>query len=273
MAIVAAGALVLSGCTSGTTEDDPTSDNGTTQDSTDDGTDSTAPAGGDDGEETSGGGETGGEAAGDTAKQDLGEITTTEGNIFYSVGPDEWAGYNSVTAETNSVYNSVVSSRLGSSFWYYGTDGTIYPDEDFGTYTVTSEDPLTVEYTISDEAVWEDGTPITYNDYLFEWASNNPPAIYGEPPAEGDEGFEDYVPAFNSVAADFGIYVPDGPQGELDSKKFTITYPDPYPDYTLMVGGAFPSHIAAQESGMTPEELVTAIQEGDADAIAPAAEF
>lgn len=270
MAIVAAGALVLSGCTSGTTDDDPTSDNGTTP-NTSDGTDSTAPAGGDDGEETSDGG-TGGEAA-DTGKADLGEVTTVEDNIFYSVGPDEWAGYNSVTAETNSVYNSVVSSRLGSSFWYYGTDGTIYPDEDFGTYTVTSEDPLTVEYTINDEAVWEDGTPITYNDFLFDWASNNPPSIFGEPPAEDDPAFADYVPAFNSVASDWGIYVPDGPQGELDGKTFTITYPAPYPDYTLMVGGAFPSHIAAENAGMTPEELVTAIQEGDAEAIAPAAEF
>ncbi|MCK0114356.1 ABC transporter substrate-binding protein, partial [Ornithinimicrobium sp. F0845] len=115
----------------------------------------------------------------------------------------------------------------------------------------------------------EDGTPITYNDYLFDWASNNPPSIYGEPPADDP----DYVPAFNTVAADWGIYVPDGPQGELNGKTFTITYPEPYPDYQLMVGGALPAHVAAEQSGMTPEELVTAIQEGDVDAIAPAAEF
>ncbi|HLS45596.1 MAG TPA: ABC transporter substrate-binding protein [Ornithinicoccus sp.] len=266
MAIVAAGALVLSGCTSGSDDDDPTTPEAQATDN-EDSTDGTGAPGDAEGETSE---SPDGEAAGDTAKPDLGDITTKQDNIFYSVGKDEWAGLNANTTETNSVYNAVVSSRLGSSFWYYGTDGTVYPDEDFGTYTVTSEDPLTVEYTISDQAVWEDGTQITYNDFLLEWASNNPPSLVGEAP----EGDEDYVPPFNSVASDWGLYVPDGPQGELDGKTFTIEYPDPYPDYELMVGGPTgPAHVAAQESGMTPEELVTAIEEGDMDALAPVAEF
>src|SRR5699024_9517559 len=273
MAIVAAGALVLSACTSGTEEEDPTQDEGSSAEegSEDDGGESAAP--GDDSEATSDGGEEAGGETPDTAKPDLGDITTKQDEISYSVGADEWAGYNSVTTETNSVYNSVISSRLQSSFWYYGTDGTIYPDEDFGTYETVSEDPLTVEYTISDEAVWEDGTPITYNDFLFDWASNNPPSLFGEPPAEDDPAYEDYVPAFNSVAADWGIYVPEGPEGEFNSKTFTVTYPEPYPDYELLVGGALPSHVAAEQSGMTPEELVTAIKEKEVDKVKKAAEF
>ncbi len=273
MAIVAAGALVLSACTSGTDDEDPTQEEGSSAEegSEDDGGESAAPA--DDSEATSGGGEEAGGETPDTAKPDLGDITTKQDEISYSVGADEWAGYNSVTTETNSVYNSVISSRLQSSFWYYGTDGTIYPDEDFGTYETVSEDPLTVEYTISDEAVWEDGTPITYNDFLFDWASNNPPSLFGEPPAEDDPAYEDYVPAFNSVASDWGVYVPEGPQGELNGKTFTVTYPEPYPDYELLVGGAFPSHVAAEQSGMTPEELVTAIQEKDVETVKKAAQF
>ena len=268
MAIVAAGALVLSACTSGTDDEEPTQEDsqGSEEGSEDDGGESAAPGGEDDSESTSEGGEGGEEAAGDTAKPDLGEITTQQDNIFFSVGADEWAGLNSVTVETNSVYNSVISGRLQSSFWYYGTDGTIYPDTDFGSYEMVSEDPLTIEYTISDEAVWEDGTPVTYNDFLLDWASNNPPSIYGEPS-------EDKTPAFNSVATDWGIYNPDGPEGELDGKTFTVVYPEPYPDWELSVGGAFPAHVAAEAAGMTPEELVTAIQEGDVEAIAPAAEF
>uniref|UniRef100_UPI0013B3FA2B ABC transporter substrate-binding protein n=1 Tax=Ornithinimicrobium murale TaxID=1050153 RepID=UPI0013B3FA2B len=265
MAIVAAGALVLSACTSGTEDEESTQED--TQ--SDEGADESAAPGEDDSEATS----DGEAASGDSAKPDLGDITTTQDNISFSVGADEWVGLNANTPETNSVYNQAVSGRLGSSFWYYGTDGTIYPDTDFGSYEVTSEDPLTVEYTISDEAVWEDGTPITYNDFLFDWASNNPPSIYGEPPAADDPAAEDFVPAFNSVATDWGLYVPDGPEGELDGKTFTLTYPEPYPDYELLVGGALPAHVAAEQSGMTSEELVTAIEEGDVDAIAPAAEF
>ncbi|MCK0114064.1 ABC transporter family substrate-binding protein, partial [Ornithinimicrobium sp. F0845] len=154
MAIVAAGALVLSACTSDTPDDDTTTE-GT--EATDEGSeeeeaeDTAAP---EDAEQTSDGEDEGSGETASSAKPDLGEITTKQDNIFFSVGADEWVGLNVNTPETNSVYNQAVSGRLGSSFWYYGTDGTIYPDEDYGTYTVTSEDPLTVEYTISDEAVW-----------------------------------------------------------------------------------------------------------------------
>ena len=261
MAIVAAGALVLSGCTSGTDDEDPTTPD--SQETESDSEDASAPPA-DSGDSTSEAPD--GEAAGgDTAKPDLGEITTKEGNIFYSVGADEWAGLNTSTSATNSVYNSVVSSRLASSFWYYGTDGTVYPDEDFGSYTVTSEDPLTVEYTISDQAVWEDGTPITYNDFLLEWVAQNPESVFG--PAPTAEEDPEFVPAFDNVATDWGTYVPDGPQGELDGKTFTITYPEPYPDYELTVGGAFPSHVAAEAAGMTPEEMVAAIQDADVEAL------
>jgi len=270
MAIVAAGALVLSACTSGTSDDDPTTgDSAATEDDSEDADDTAAP---DDSDATSDAGEDEGdgeEAGGTTGKPDLGITETKQDNISYSVGADEWAGLNANTSVTNSVYNAVISSRLSSGFQYFGTDGTIYPDTDFGTYEVTSEDPLTVEYTISDDAVWEDGTPITYNDYLFDWVSNNPPSVFGEPPADD----EDFVPAFDNVATDWGLYVPDGPQGELNGKTFTIEYSDPYPDYELLVGASFPAHVAAEQSGMTPEELVTAIQEKDVDAIAPAAEF
>ena len=273
MAIVAAGALVLSACTSGTDDnngnnnadgnngaaDNGGDDEGTETDEGDNGAEDT----GDGAEETDDGDE-GGEAAGDTAKPDLGDIETQQDNIYFSVGADEWQGLNANTSVTNSVYNSVISSRLGSSFWYYGTDGTIYPDTDYGSYEVVSEEPLTVEYTISDEAVWEDGQPITYDDYLFDWASNNPPSLLGEDVEE---------PLFDSVASDWGLYNPEGPVGEPGGKTFTVEYSEPYPDWQLSVGGALPAHVAAEQSGMTLEELTAAIQDGDVEALTPAAEF
>lgn len=275
MAIVAAGALVLSACTSGTDDNNGNNgennaggnNNGANNNGGDEGNGTDNGAEGTNGaEDTADGGDEGegGEAAGDTAKPDLGEVETQQDNIFFSVGADEWQGLNANTSVTNSVYNSVISSRLNGSFWYYGTDGTIYPDTDYGTYEMVSEDPLTIEYTISDEAVWEDGTPITYDDYLFDWASTNPPSLFGEDLEE---------PVFDSVATDWGIYNPDGPQGEPGGKTFTVEYADPYPDWQLSVGGALPAHVAAEQSNMSLEELTAAIQDGDVDAITPAAEF
>lgn len=273
MAVVAAGALVLSACTSDTDEPSDSPDStqegeggGDTDSDSDTGTDSTAAPGGDTDSETETGGMDGGEAAGDTAKPAIQVSEPADDNIYYSIGADEWQGYNPNTPETNSVYNSVISGRLSSGFWYWGTDGTVYPIEEFGSYEMVSEDPLTIEYTISDEAVWEDGTPITYDDFLLEWAAQNP-SMFGELG-------EDEAPLFNHVTSDFGDYVPDGPQGEPGGKTFTVEYADPYPDWELMVGGPTgPAHVVAEQAGMDSEALIQAIMDADKEALTPAAEF
>jgi peptide/nickel transport system substrate-binding protein len=164
--------------------------------------------------------------------------------------------------DTNSVYNAVVNARMQSGFMYYGNDGTIVPDTDFGSYEMVSEDPLTIEYTISDEAVWEDGTPITYDDYLWHWATTNPPSLFG-----------DAEPPFNNVSSSFGEFVPEGPQGEPGGKTFTVEYENPYPDWEILISSVFPAHVAAQQSDMTLEELTAAIQEGDAETVEQTAQW
>lgn len=253
MALAAAGALVLSACTSG--GDDPATD----------------PTGGDDpvatDEPDDPDATDGPDEDAFTGKPDLGDITTQQDTIAYSIGGDIWQGYNNSTPETGSVYNSVINDRLSTGFWYWGTDGTIYPIEEFGSYQVTSEDPLTVEYIISDQAVWEDGTPITYDDYLLSWASSNPDAIFGEAYAD-----EETSGPFNNRSTAFAEYVPDGPVGEVGGREFTLNYPDPYPDWEYMVNSAFPAHVVAREAGMELEELSQAILDGDAEALEAAAE-
>ncbi|GAA1182431.1 ABC transporter substrate-binding protein [Ornithinimicrobium humiphilum] len=252
MAVVAAGALALAGCTSETETPDETtaaggSDSGDTGEDTD--------------EETSSGEEAGGDEE-STGKADLGDVVTAEDEISFSTGSEQYNAYNGDTSGTNSTYNAVVNNQLQSGFWYWGTDGTIYPNEWFGSYEVTSEDPLTVEYTISDEAVWSDGTPITVNDYLLEWASSNPEALGGVDAL-----------GFDPVSDTFGAYVPEGPQGEVDGKSFTVVYPEPYPDWELVVSGAKPAHVVAEQSGLDPAELAQAIVDGDGETVAKASEF
>ncbi|MFK5583460.1 ABC transporter family substrate-binding protein [Serinicoccus sp. LYQ131] len=253
MAVVAAGALALAGCTSDTgSEDEGTSDAGAGDEG--DGAEETS----DDGaEETSGG-----MAEGDTAKPDLGDVETMSDTVSFSSGAEEYNAYNSETPGTNSTYNAVVNNQLFSGFWYWGTDGTVYPNEWFGSYEQTSEDPLTVEYTISDDAVWSDGTPVSANDYLLSWASTNPESLGG---AESL--------GFDAVSDSFGVYVPEGLETEVDSKTFTIVFPEPYPDWELLVSAALPAHVVEEQSGMEPGELAQAILDGDGETVAGAAEF
>ncbi|PUB32423.1 peptide/nickel transport system substrate-binding protein [Promicromonospora sp. AC04] len=241
VAVAASGALLFSACTSPAGSNDPA-----------------------EGEST----ETTATAAG-PCKADLGDIETADGEVKVSV-EDEFLGYNSNTPETYSTYNSAVTERLIGGFWYFGTDGAICADEEYGTYKAISEDPLQVEYTLNDEAVWSDGTPITYADYLLDWAAQ---AITkdGKVTKDGTET----NPLFNHISGlTLGDYVPEGPQADSpDAKTFTYDYERVYADWKIQIGGAFPAHVVAEQAGVSTEELVTAIQDLDMDVLKKAADF
>ncbi len=253
-AVLAAGSLVLAACTSSPSDDGDTGDTG----------DDTAT------EDTTG--DDAGSAEG-TAKADLGDIQTVEGNIFYSTGQDEFTGYNSKTADTYSTYNNVIMDRiLPEGFFYFGTDGTIHENEHFGSAEVISglegDDPLVIEYTVADDAAWSDGNAIDYADFLMEWVSQNPEWLFPE---------DAETPPFNHVSGtDYTqTNVPDGPQADsFDAKTFTVEYVEKYPDWKLVTGAyLFPAHIIAEQIGITEEELVQAIQDQDVETLTEAAEF
>ncbi|MFJ3408236.1 ABC transporter substrate-binding protein [Promicromonospora sp. NPDC090134] len=240
VAVAASGALLFSACTSPAGSDDPAEGEATATSASADG----------------------------PCKADLGEVTTADGEIKVSV-EDEFLGYNSNTPETYSTYNSAVTERLFGGFWYFGNDGSICTDEEYGTYEALSEDPLQVEYTLNDEAAWSDGTPITYADYLLDWAVQ---AITedGKVTKDGSE-----VPLFNHISGlTLGDYVPEGPQADSpDAKSFTYDYERVYADWKIQIGSPFPAHVVAEQAGVSTEELVTAIQDLDLDVLKKAAKF
>ncbi|GAB4083986.1 ABC transporter family substrate-binding protein [Myceligenerans cantabricum] len=239
IAAVASGALLFSACSS--------------------------PLGGDEGEGASG--ESSVEADG-PCKAELGEVTTAEGEIKVA-NESEYSGYNSYTGDTYSSYNTMITDRMLPSFWYYGTDGTICQDEQFGSYEMTGEEPLTAAYTINDEAVWSDGEPVNYADVLLSWATM---AITADG-AVTDDGSED--PLFTYVGGlEFGDYAPAGPQADSwDAKEMTLEFEKPHADWDLQLSQLMPAHVVAEQAGVSTEEFVTAIQDLDMDILEPAAEF
>lgn len=192
---------------------------------------------------------------------DMGDVETQDGQVSYSVGADEFQSYNGVQSNTYTTYNSAVVDRLFSSFFYFGTDGTIMRNEDFGTYEKVSDDPLQVKYTISDDAKWSDGTDVTALDYQLQWAADNADIKDGD------------AQLFDSVSSSAGEYIKEAPEGDPNGKEFTVTYKEPYADWEIMIGSALPAHVVAKEAGMTTEELGKAIKDKDAEALKPAAEF
>lgn len=240
VAAAATGALLLSACTSPAGSDDPAEGESTASSVVADG----------------------------PCKADLGDVTTADGEIKVSV-EDEFLGYNSLTPETYSTYNSAVTERLLGTFYYYGTDGTICPDESYGTYKALSEDPLQVEYTLNDEAAWSDDTPVTYADYMLDWAARAITAD-GKVTKDGTE-----KPLFNHIdGLSLGDYVPEGPQADsIDAKTFTYDYERVYADWKIQSYPVYPAHIVAEQVGVSTEELVTAIQELDLPVLKKAAKF
>ncbi|MBK7821783.1 MAG: ABC transporter family substrate-binding protein [Tessaracoccus sp.] len=202
--------------------------------------------------------------------QDVGITATKDGDVKFTAGPGDWSGYNSITSKTYSTYNSAVAAHMFSSFVYFGDDGTICDNTEFGTYKILSEDPLEIEYTISDAAVWSDGTPVTINDYLLDYAAQNPEWIV---PGYANGKDPKAKAVFDHVSASFPQYIPDGPQGTVDSKTFTVKYDAPYPDFRLVIGSTLPAHVAATKAGLDPKELAQAIIDKDAETVKKVAEF
>lgn len=252
LGLVLSGALLLGACTS----PEPTEPEDTAS-----GSASAAPSA----SEGTGGGDA---AAG--CLQDVGITETTDGEVRYTAGPGDWSGYNTITNGTYSTYNSVIAAHMFSSFVYFGTDGTICDNTDFGTYEVTSEDPLTVKYTINEEAVWSDGTPVTINDYLMDWAAQNPEFIA---PGFASGENPDAAAVFDHVSTSFAQYVLEGPEGEVGSKEFTVVYTNPNPDYRIIVTSALPEHVIATQAGLEPGALAQAVIDRDAETVKSAAEF
>ena len=57
--------------------------------------------------------------------------------------------------------------------WYVDAEGEIQQNTSYGTYEKTSEDPLTVKYTVADDTTWSDGTPVDAADVLLAWAAGS----------------------------------------------------------------------------------------------------
>ncbi|WP_434993773.1 ABC transporter family substrate-binding protein [Arthrobacter sp. Ld5] len=192
-------------------------------------------------------------------------------NIAISQAP---TAYNGQTAATNAVYNTYVDNLTSSGFAAFAANGNLEPNEEFGTYEKTSDDPLTVKYTINEDAVWSDGTAIDYDDVLLTWAAMSGTHPTGEKdPDTGAEADLFQAASTNGFASMKMI------EGEPGSKEFEAVFDEPYADWeALFTTGVFlPAHIAAEQGGMSPEgdgaELVEAIQATDIEALTPVAEF
>ncbi|WP_182113312.1 MULTISPECIES: ABC transporter family substrate-binding protein [unclassified Actinotalea] len=199
--------------------------------------------------------------------------TETAVNIAWN---QPFFSYNNNSATGNATANTVVKYLVASSFNYYDADLNLVQDESYGTYEKTSDDPLTVEYTFADTAVWSDGVELDGRDFLLEWAAQS--QTFNNVEAETDEDGN----VLNQEALDAGVYfdavsacmplVEETP--EVDDKKITFVWSKPFADWEVCsTGPTLPAHVVGQRAlGIEDAEeakqaVADAITEGDVDAL------
>jgi len=244
-AIAAAGALALSACS--------TPDTGN---------------GGD------GGGEATGTETGDTTAPSAVSIGWNQ--TFYE--------YNSDSATGNATANNNVLYFMKSGFNYYDGDLNLVQDESFGTYEKTSDDPLTVTYTVNEGVNWSDGTPVSAADLLLAWGalSGNFNTVEEEvDPETGEVTNPDEVEAgvyFNFTSDSVGL-IEEFPEISEDGKSITFVYTKPFGDWEVNLGIGVPAHVTAMHAleiddpAEATQALIDAFQNNDAAALGPISQF
>jgi peptide/nickel transport system substrate-binding protein len=131
----------------------------------------------------------------------------------------------------------------------------------------TSDDPLTVKYTINEGVKWSDGTPVTAADLLLQWAAFS--GYYNDADAEGKAGT-----SYFSYAGDpTGLALTDFPEIGDNNRSMTIKYSKPFSDWEIALGGPgidIPAHVLAKKAGLADTQafidLLKGLPRGDAKA-------
>jgi peptide/nickel transport system substrate-binding protein len=106
----------------------------------------------------------------DDGTEPSGEVRVAWNQAPYSFNVNTNRG--NATANNNPRY-LMTGGAGGSGFNYYDHDLNLINNDQFGTCTVESLDPLTVTYTINDGVTWSDGTPVDAADLIIEWAGQS----------------------------------------------------------------------------------------------------
>ena len=156
-----------------------------------------------------------------------------------------------------SASNEFVLQEIMNLVWptVYITTGGL--KEILNTTFVTSvketNNPQRITYTINPKAVWQDGTPITADDFIYNWQTQSGLAKYT------DVGHKAFQPAgttgYNQIATVVGSKPASGAACAAGSAKdynaglcpngstVTVTFSKPFADWQSLFGNIVPAHV------------------------------
>jgi peptide/nickel transport system substrate-binding protein len=135
-------------------------------------------------------------------------------------------------AAGNSTATQTIIGRVLPSAFNVESDFSVKYDENVLTQEPTldsSSGKQVNTYSISPEAVWSDGTPITADDFAFTWKANR-----SSDPADG---------GCASVLSTNGYANIESVESSDGGKTATVTYAAPYADWQSLFSTFLPAHL------------------------------
>ncbi len=150
-------------------------------------------------------------------------VEGTEISVAYNSG---FFHFNSGSSAGNNTANGNVKYITDSGFAYYDSTPELIRNEKFGKFEKTSDEPLTVKYTLNDGPVWSDSVEVDEADLLLGWAAS----AIGE---DGAQLYPQFTPPSGAAVAT---------TAEIGDDTITLTYAEPYPDWELGFGIGVSAH-------------------------------
>ena len=149
--------------------------------------------------------------------------------------PTNW---NCTSSDGNEEACINVIDRVWPSVFHTYPDFTTHLDTTFmQSATQISQSPQTIVYKINPKAVWSDGTPITYQDFVYSWQAQS-----GDPKYKDVDG-KPFAPASTAGYSQIGSVA----EANNDPYEVKVAFTTPYADWKGLFGAddpVLPAHIA-----------------------------
>ncbi|MBK3576320.1 ABC transporter family substrate-binding protein [Streptomyces sp. MBT65] len=173
--------------------------------------------------------------------------TTKSGGTFTYVLEKNIQQWNVQDVNGNTFENGEALEVVLPQVFIPQPDFTVALNTDLVTSaTQTSTSPQTIVYKINPKAAWNDGTPITADDFIYYWRTNNgkdcPP-----PPASDSTQTKGCLPQSTAGYDRIKSLTPSD-----NGKTVTLVMTKPYSDWKSLFGAGYPlypAHTAEKISG------------------------
>ena len=181
--------------------------------------------------------------------------TSSSGGTATMALDENLAGFNiNTSAASEFVLQEIMNMVWPQAFIVNNKLQSVLNNQLLESATVTSTSPQTVVYKLNPKAVWSDGTPITADDFIYNWQAQS------ANPAYTDVGNQPYDVASSAGYNQISSVVGSAPSGGAacaagstadrnvglcpNGRTITVTFKPSFSDWRSLFGNIVPAHIA-----------------------------